>query len=675
MAVQSINTRIKNKVDNYSVWHNSTTPLLNGEIAIVRVPTGSSYTNPVTGKSEPVVELLMKVGDGTSAFDSLPWLSAKASDVYGWAKNAEAKDIPVAVIKAGATEATSNTLGAWLKEVYDKGTANASNIAINTNAISTLNGAATANGSIANKIKAAIEALDVSDTAVTGKFVTKVSETDGKISVARAAIAESDLPNISASKIKVDTSTTLDTKLGTVDSDIAALKARNNGHTDAEINALIDTKTNTLDFTAPTASGTATSFIDSVSQTNGVITATKKTIPSASASTAGITKLGATGGAATYDSIYGSDGKGGLNKTVGDLSSEVSSLKTSVAGGVHFVGTTTTALTDGATTSSITVDSKTHNPSKGDVVLYGEKEFIWTGSTWEELGDLTRVGTLETLTGSIHATSATSNQFVTHIAKENNKLVAKTARPTAADIKYGDSSDVATKISTIDAAIATKADGGHNHNNDYAAKSHAHGNIANDGTITSTAVTAATGVLVYDANSKIQRATAENVRAIIGAGTSSLTIGTTATTAAAGNHTHGTYESQIADINDKLTDVTSTVGTSISTAINGLTHATSGSGSYVTNVTQSAGKVTVTKGNLPEASTSAKGIVQLSDSTSSTSTTVAATANAVKSAYDKANGAVTDIATIKSDYVKVGSDNQLYKGNDVIIFDCGGAPA
>lgn len=69
-------------------------------------------------------------------------------------------------------------------------------------------------------------------------------------------------------------------------------------------------------------------------------------------------------------------------------------------------------------------------------------------------------------------------------------------------------------------------------------KSHTHGNITNDGKITSTAVTAATGVLVYDSNNKIQRATAAQTRSIIGAGTSSLTLGTTATTAAKGDHTH-----------------------------------------------------------------------------------------------------------------------------------------
>lgn len=46
-----------------------------------------------------------------------------------------------------------------------------------------------------------------------------------------------------------------------------------------------------LDFTSPSASGNSTSYIDTVSQENGKITATKKTIPSASTSMTGIVKL------------------------------------------------------------------------------------------------------------------------------------------------------------------------------------------------------------------------------------------------------------------------------------------------------------------------------------------------------------------------------------------------
>lgn len=50
--------------------------------------------------------------------------------------------------------------------------------------------------------------------------------------------------------------------------------------------------------------------------------------------------------------------------------------------------------------------------------------------------------------------------------------------------------------------------------------------------------------------------------------------------------------------------------------------------------------------DLPDASTSAQGVVQLSDATNSTSTTLAATANAVKKAYDLANGKTANTGTV-----------------------------
>ena len=68
----------------------------------------------------------------------------------------------------------------------------------------------------------------------------------------------------------------------------------------------------------------------------------------------------------------------------------------SLTGAMHFIGITSTALTDGATTATLTAKStnsltKTTGFVAGDVVLYsttaGETEFVWTGSAWELIGD------------------------------------------------------------------------------------------------------------------------------------------------------------------------------------------------------------------------------------------------------------------------------------------------
>lgn len=66
-------------------------------------------------------------------------------------------------------------------------------------------------------------------------------------------------------------------------------------------------------------------------------------------------------------------------------------------------------------------------------------------------------------------------------------------------------------------------------------------------------------------------------------------------------------------------------------------------GSGTITAVQANGTNVATSGtaNIPAASTSAYGVTQLSSSTSSTSTTLAATPSAVKSAYDLANGKVS----------------------------------
>ena len=70
-------------------------------------------------------------------------------------------------------------------------------------------------------------------------------------------------------------------------------------------------------------------------------------------------------------------------------SSAVYSAISGLSGAMHFIGTTTTALTDGATTATLAGSglNKTTGFVAGDVVIYDNKEFVWTGSAWEILGD------------------------------------------------------------------------------------------------------------------------------------------------------------------------------------------------------------------------------------------------------------------------------------------------
>lgn len=54
---------------------------------------------------------------------------------------------------------------------------------------------------------------------------------------------------------------------------------------------------------------------------------------------------------------------------------------------MKMVGETTTDVITNPTANPVYVDGEPHTAQKGDVVVYGYKEFWWTGSIWKELGD------------------------------------------------------------------------------------------------------------------------------------------------------------------------------------------------------------------------------------------------------------------------------------------------
>lgn len=135
MADKTLNTRIRLKYDTLANWTSNNPVLLAGELAIVEVPNN---VDPI--HNAPAI--LMKVGDGTSTFTELGWSSALAADVYSWAKAATKPTYTAAEVGAEAT-----------------GTA-----------------------------QGLINALDKSDSAVEGQYVSAVSQTDGVITVTRASL-------------------------------------------------------------------------------------------------------------------------------------------------------------------------------------------------------------------------------------------------------------------------------------------------------------------------------------------------------------------------------------------------------------------------------------------------------------------------------------------------------
>lgn len=112
-----------------------------------------------------------------------------------------------------------------------------------------------------------------------------------------------------------------------------------------------------------------------------------------------------------------------------------------IAGGVSFVGVTTTPLTDGASTNPITINGESYTATNGNLVVYGDAEFIFDGSVWYKFGDTGDLGDLaykDSATGSytpegtvsaptVTVTPATETVYVPSSATGGGSVTAGTA--------------------------------------------------------------------------------------------------------------------------------------------------------------------------------------------------------------------------------------------------------
>lgn len=81
----------------------------------------------------------------------------------------------------------------------------------------------------------------------------------------------------------------------------------------------------------------------------------------------------------------------GAEKRLADVETEIAKLSNAT----HWLGVTTTNLSDGDTTNPITINDESVTAVSGDIVqtTTGAREFIFNGTAWQELGS--SVGTLK----------------------------------------------------------------------------------------------------------------------------------------------------------------------------------------------------------------------------------------------------------------------------------------
>lgn len=80
--------------------------------------------------------------------------------------------------------------------------------------------------------------------------------------------------------------------------------------------------------------------------------------------------------------------KVGEYDTKADKTINITADMLGLSGAMAFVGVTVTAISQGSIQNEIDLDdSTTYTAKTGDVVIYGKREFVWTGEHWQELGD------------------------------------------------------------------------------------------------------------------------------------------------------------------------------------------------------------------------------------------------------------------------------------------------
>ena len=406
MATKTFNTRISLKYDTYTNWTTNNPVLLAGEAAVCVVPADAG-----SGLNEPAI--LLKFGDGTSSFTELSWVSATAADVIPSLKGSN-PTLPATSITgledfiAGEIQDTNTTYqlvqnGNTSFKLQSKENSSAPWVDVSTITITYTLAPGSANGTVA---------FNGSDVAVTG--------------LKSAAYAEASAFDAAGAASGVQTALTGTAEDTTSDLTLNGIKK----YVDQEVtSAVADAASeaqdliNALDMSAVSA-GTG-QVIGTVSQTDGVVSATLKTLTASDIPTIEQAKVnGLTAALAGKQDtlVFNTAYNASTNKaaTMTDVKNAVAGL----SGAMHYVGESTTD----PSTGTATVEGHEDWVS-GDVVTYQSKEYVYDGENWRELGDESSYA----IKGSIVDADIAPNANIAQ-SKIANLVTDLAAKATPADI-------------------------------------------------------------------------------------------------------------------------------------------------------------------------------------------------------------------------------------------------
>lgn len=406
MATKTFNTRISLKYDTYTNWTTNNPVLLAGEAAVCVVPADAG-----SGLNEPAI--LLKFGDGTSSFTELSWASATAADVIPSLKGSN-PTLPATSITgledfiAGEIQDTNTTYqlvqnGATSFKLQSKENASAPWVDVSTITITYTLTEGTANGTVA---------FNGTNVAVHGLGSAAYTESSAYDAVGAAAGVQTALTGTAEDEA---TAMTLYGVKAYVDQEVTGALADAASEAQDLINA--------LDNAGQTC--TTGEVISSVSQTDGVIAVTKKSLTEAdipALSISKITDLQTTLNGKQDTIVFNTAYNASTNKaaTMTDVQNAIAGL----SGAMHYVGESTTD----PSTGTATVEGHEDWVS-GDVVTYQSKEYVYDGENWRELGDESSYA----IKGSIVDADIAPNANIAQ-SKIANLVTDLAAKATPADI-------------------------------------------------------------------------------------------------------------------------------------------------------------------------------------------------------------------------------------------------
>lgn len=400
MANTTLNTVIKLRYDSYENWQaNSTVVLQAGEAGICTIPADTG-----TGLNEPAT--LMKIGNGTSTWAELPWISGLAADVIPSLKGSN-PTLPVESVTG---------LDDYLA---DHG-------AIDTDTQYQIVKEGDMGIKLQSKAKGAPTWTDVVTVTLTPPTYTlEEGSTNGTVAfngedvavhgLGSAAYTESSAYDAAGAASAVQTAL-----IGTA-GDVSSANTINAAKKFATES--IDTAIGTLNLNAVTA-GTG-QVIGEVKQTDGAVTATLKTLTADDIPTipqSKVTDLATTLAGKQDTLVFNTAYNADTNKaaTMIDVQNAVAGL----SGAMHYVGESTTD----PSTGTATVEGHEDWVS-GDVVTYNAKEYVYDGENWRELGDEASYAIKGSITNADIAAGAAIDQ-----SKIANLTADLAAKATPADI-------------------------------------------------------------------------------------------------------------------------------------------------------------------------------------------------------------------------------------------------